>query len=141
MDFRTVTVGLMAIAMGGCSSMPVSVIEATPVPPSRIFVPAIAGSAVDQADGTLTFLRDTGFGGGGCKHDVFVDSTKVFEIGVSEQFVMHLPAGRHLLRIQDATFLCPGTTTSLETGVMAGADQVYRIQLTGNQTVNLARIR
>ena len=49
--------------------------------------------------------------------------------------------GRHLLRIEDATLLCPGTTTSLETVLEEGKTQIYRIQLTGGQAVNLTRLR
>jgi len=80
----------------------------------------------------MLFLRDTGFGGGGCAHDLYIDNRQAVRIRVGERIGLHLPAGHHLLRLVDATPICPGMSVSLETTLDPGARQVYRIQLTGS---------
>lgn len=126
-------------ALSGCSSIALDPSGGKPVPPDRIYQDALVGAPrADQA--TALFLRDWGFGGGGCEHDILIDGTKAFTIAVNERIEINLAPGHHLIRIQDATFLCVGTTTSTETILAAGEHARFRIQLTGTGTVNLARV-
>lgn len=136
---KAVVALLVCGALSACSTLPIKDGDGSPVPASRVFVSSAAGPATVPDEGTFVFLRDTGFFGGGCNHAVYLDAVKVFEIGVSERIEIHAPAGHHLLRIEDATLICPATTTSLETDLKPGARQVYRIQLSRNQQVNFSR--
>ena len=94
---------LMLAAFAGCSSFAIEESGGTLVPERRIFEKAAVGKGATDSDGSLLVLRDTGLLGGGCNHTFYLDSRKVFEIGVNERIEIHAPAGRHLLRIEDAT--------------------------------------
>ena len=126
--------------LGGCSSLPTSEHEADMVPAARVYTPSYLEAATSSSDGTIVFLRDWGFGGMGCTHDVYIDSVKVFGIRHSEQIAVHVQAGEHFIRIENNTALCPSITTSQATSLKAGSKQVYRIQLTGNGGLNLTRM-
>lgn len=128
-------------SVAGCSSIAVTEKDADSVPPSRIYADAMAGPAKAAGDGTILFLRDWGFGGGGCEHDVYLDATKVFGIRVNEQISIHAPSGPHSIRIENTSVICPTVIASQQTVLEAGSTQVYRIQLPGTGGLSLARLR
>jgi len=137
---RSAFLAFVLAMLSACSSLPTSEHDADPVPTDRVYAPSVLGAATAATDGSIVFLRDWGFGGMGCTHDVFIDSVKAFGIRHSEQITVHVPAGDHFIRIENNTTLCPSITTSQSTVLKAGTKQIYRIQLTGNGGLNLTRI-
>jgi type IV pilus biogenesis protein CpaD/CtpE len=110
---------LIAFALTGCATQPVSTAEAVPVPRERIlsseFLQQIEGS------GTVIVKRDSGIGGSGCSARLFVDAKPTADLRTSERVVLHLPNGDHILSAQP-NGLCGGgvvetrvRVTSLET--------------------------
>jgi hypothetical protein len=110
---------LIAFALTGCATQPVSTAEAVPVPRERILSPEL----LQQADGrgTVIVKRDSGIGGSGCSARLFVDAKPTADLRPSERVVLHLPDGDHILSAQP-NGLCGGgmvetrvRVTSLET--------------------------
>jgi len=134
---------LLAIAatfVAGCSTTAVSEHNAQMVPAERIYAQAFMGPAVSPTDGSVLFLRDEGFGGAGCTHDIYVDAVKVVGLRHGEQATIHVPAGRHFIRMVVSTAICPDITVSQETDIQASKRQVYRILLPIDGTLRLTRI-
>ena len=120
---------LFILVLAACSTSPVTQHSADPVPDKRIYKPSFIGPAVSTDDATLVFLRDKGFSGAGCSHDIYVNNVKVFAIDSNEHITIHVPAGQHFMRLETGGGLCPNIATSQETTLAPGARQVYRILL------------
>lgn len=71
---------------------------------------------------------------------MFVDTVKVLSIRHNEQSTIHVPAGRHFIRLAVSTTLCPDITASQETEIVGGARQVYRISLPADGSLRLTRV-
>ena len=123
-----------------CSTVPVSTQSATVVPNARIYQPAYVGPATAPSDATVVFLRDSGFFGAGCSHDMYVDNVKVFAIRSGEQLTIHVPAGTHFYRLETGGGMCPNVAASQEGAIAAGARHAYRILLPSDGTLRLTRI-
>ncbi len=132
---------LAAIALAGCSTTPVSTATAAQVPSSRIYQPAFVGPATSSTNGTVIFLRDAGFSGSGCSHDMYIDNVKVFAIRHGEQISIHLPAGQHFFRLETGGGLCPNIAASQETTLDAGQREVWRILLPSDGSLRLTRLQ
>lgn len=141
MKIQRVLIGIVAIVtISACSTTPVTQQSATQVPSERIYQPGHIGAASITSDATVIFLRDSGFSGGGCSHDLYVDNVKVFAIRQGEQITIHVPAGQRVFRLETGGGLCPNISTSQETTIAAGARQTYRILLPSDGSLRLTRI-
>lgn len=140
---RYVVVGfvLATVALAGCSTTPVSTATASYVPGSRIYQPSYVGAAANSANGTVVFLRDAGFSGSGCSHDMYIDNVKIFAIRHGEQITVHLPAGHHFFRLETGGGLCPNIAASQETTLNAGQREVWRILLPSDGSLRLTRLQ
>ena len=134
-----VSVGL-AFSFSGCSTTPVTQQSANAVPPERVYQASYSGAATTPSDATVVFLRDAGFSGGGCSHDLYIDNVKVFAIRQGEVFTAHVPAGQHFFRLETGGGLCPNISTSQETTIAAGVRQTYRILIPSDGNLRLTRI-
>ncbi|HWG88185.1 MAG TPA: hypothetical protein VN679_10420 [Candidatus Acidoferrales bacterium] len=126
--------------VSACSTTPVSRQTAAIVPLDRIYQPSYVGSAASPTDATVLFLRDAGFSGAGCSHDMFVDNIKVFAIRPAEQITIHVPAGQHFFRLETGGGLCPNIAASQQTTIAAGEHQVFRILLPSDGSLRLTRM-
>lgn len=129
-----------ALALSACSTTPVTQRSASPVDQDRIYQRSYVGPADSAGDATVVFLRDEGFSGSGCSHDMYVDNVKVFAIRHGEQITIHVPAGQHLFRLETGGGLCPNIAASQETILAPGARQIYRILLPSDGSLRLTRI-
>lgn len=127
------------LLVSACSTTPVTQQSATPVSTERIYQASYIGAA-STSGATVTFLRDSGFFGSGCSHDMYVDNVKVFAIREGEKITIHVPAGRHFFRLETGGGLCPNISTSQEAAVSAGARRTYRILLPSDGSLRLTRI-
>ena len=126
--------------LSACSTAPVTPQSAIAVPSARIYQPSYVGGAVAPSDATVVFLRDSGFFGSGCSHDIYVDNVKVFAIRAGEQQTIHVPAGTHFYRLETGGGICPNIAASQESAIAAGARQVYRILLPSDGSLRLTRV-
>ena len=140
MKFFALPIAAVMALAAGCSTTPVSRQTAASVPPDRIYQPSYVGSAVSPTDATVLFLRDAGFSGAGCSHDMFVDNVKVFAIRHAEQITIHIPAGQHFFRLETGGGLCPNIAASQQTTIAAGEHQVFRILLPSDGSLRLTRM-
>jgi hypothetical protein len=131
---------LLLLALGGCSTTPVTQQSALPIAMDRVYQPSYMGAASASSDATVVFLRDAGFSGGGCSHDMFIDNVKVFAIRHGEQITIHVPAGQHFFRLETGGGLCPNIAASQETTLAPGARQTYRILLPSDGSLRLTRV-
>jgi len=129
-----------ALVLTACSTTPVTQQSASSVDPDRIYQRSYVGPAISAGDATVVFLRDEGFSGAGCSHDLYVDNVKVFAIRHGEQITIHVPAGQHFFRLETGGGLCPNIAASQETTLAPGARQVYRILLPSDGSLRLTRI-
>lgn len=136
---RIAIAALAAATLAGCSSLPVDE-SAARVPADRIYNEGLLVRATDS-DGQIVFLRDWGFGGGGCIENLYVDGELAFAIGANEQLPIYLRPGHHFFRVEHRAAICPSVQASQETTLDATSKQVYRIQLPGTGGILLTRIQ
>jgi len=132
---------MLAVVLPGCASRPLDPDGGVAVEPKAIFQRHLVGAATAPGDGTIRFLRDWGFGGGGCTHEVNIDSARAFSIGVRERIDIHLPAGPHVIQLQNESFVCPSVSVSQETTLQPRTMQVFRIQLPAAGGVSLSGVQ
>lgn len=89
---------LVALALTGCATQPVSTAEAVPVPRDRILAPELLQQ--EYGRGAVIIKRDSGLGGSGCSARVFVNAKPAADLRPSERVILHLPAGDHILSAQ-----------------------------------------
>jgi hypothetical protein len=98
-----------------CSTVPIS-------------TPKISGPAI-------VFVRDTGFVGGGCSFNVFVDGTVVGQVNAGQTVTKLVASGKHRVGIDNASALCPNVKMAKVVAV-DGEPVVLRIGITSNfQTI------
>ena len=74
----------IVLPLFGCSTVPVSTENAKQLPPTRIYQHQyFTRTSNEQAK--VVFLRDSGYLGAGCSHDIFVNDAKIFSIRHNEQ--------------------------------------------------------
>lgn len=134
--FLSFTISLVA----GCSTDPVTLQSAGHIPRDRIYQPNYFGAANNASDATVVFLRDSGFLGSGCSHDMYINNIKVFSIRSNEQATIHLPATRYFFRLETGGGICPNIATSQESQLVPGARQIYRILLPSDGSLRLTRM-
>lgn len=139
-----ILIGALAMALlVGCSTSPVTEQSAKPIPADRIYQPSmVAGPGAEANDfASVTFLRDSGYYGSGCSHDMFVNNVKAFAIRQGEFVRLSLPAGSYFFRLETGGGLCPNIATSQSSELKAGASESYRILLPSDGNLRLTRIK
>ena len=128
------------LVLDGCSTIPITADAAKSTPSDRIYVQDLFSKQMpDQA--TVTFLRDKGFTGSGCSHDVYVNNEKVFSIRSNEKAVVYLKPDYYIFRLETGGGLCPNIATSQETELKPNAVAEYRILLPSDMNLRLTRIK
>ncbi|WP_215902706.1 MULTISPECIES: DUF2846 domain-containing protein, partial [unclassified Acinetobacter] len=89
----------------------------------------------------VTFLRDKGFLGSGCTHDIYVNNEKVFSIRSNEIATIYLEPKYYIFRLETGAGMCPNIATSQETEVKPGAEIEYRILLPSDFNLRLTRMK
>lgn len=138
---RTSVALLMAAALVGCATQP-SALQGSPIPEVRVFAadyfkPAKPGEAT-----VILYhaMRSRLAFGGGCDQNVVVDDVLVLEMGPSERAELRLPAGKHLFRLDNATFLCPASTTTRPVELAPGERAIYRVDNTVRAGIQIDKV-
>ena len=89
-----------------------------------------------DGDVPVKFTRDSGFTGAGCKHKIFIDNDRAFDIRESQAITVYLQPGNHFFRLE----LCGNQSHSEATYINVGEPQIFRIQSSLNGLL-FSRIR
>ncbi|MDK4790525.1 MAG: hypothetical protein OC189_00615 [Acinetobacter sp.] len=136
---RIIFLGLV-LSLTGCSTAPVVSNTAKLVPNERIYNQRyLKKQTLEQAK--VTFLRDKGFLGSGCTHDIYVNNEKVFSIRSNEIVTIYLEPKYYIFRLETGAGMCPNIATSQETEVKPGAEIEYRILLPSDFNLRLTRMK
>ncbi|MFZ5393531.1 hypothetical protein ACOY72_04815 [Acinetobacter seifertii] len=130
----------LVLSLTGCSTTPVVSNIAKSVPNERIYNQKyLKKQTPEQAK--VTFLRDKGFLGSGCTHDIYVNNEKVFSIRSNEIATIYLEPKYYIFRLEKGVGMCPNIATSQETEVKPGAEIEYRILLPSDFNLRLTRMK
>lgn len=135
---RILVAPLLCTMLAACSTTPVTNGSAGVVPPDRVYSAEYLQDR-DGADAQVTFLRDKGFSGSGCSHDIFVNNTKVLAIRQGEGATLKLEPGSYFFWLETGGGLCPNISTSQNATLGSGERQVYRILLPSDGSLRLTR--
>jgi len=72
-------------------------------------------------------MRDEGFMGQGCSHDMYVNNHKVFAIRQGEYLTLSLDPGHYLFRLETGGGLCPNVVVQQRAELKGGTKLIYRI--------------
>jgi hypothetical protein len=118
-----ILIAMMAVALlAGCSTSPISVSNADPVPAARLH--AFAG----KSDARLVVTRDSGLFGSGVNYSIYIDGKLAADFASGEVATFGIGAGKHILGIQPSTMFS-GTMHEAEVDVEAGDLVRRRISL------------
>ncbi|AZC09826.1 hypothetical protein DKE47_010685 [Acinetobacter nosocomialis] len=130
----------LVLSLIGCSTSPVVSNTAKPIPNERVYNQNyLKKHTPEQAK--VTFLRDKGFLGSGCNHDIYVNNEKVFSIRSNEIATIYLEPKYYIFRLETGAGMCPNIATSQETEVKPGAEIEYRILLPSDFNLRLTRMK
>jgi len=139
-----ILIGVLTIALlVGCSTSPVTEQDAKPIPAERVYQPSMVAGQGREANGEalVTFLRDSGYYGSGCSHDMYINNVKAFAIRQGEFVRLRLPAGSYFFRLETGGGLCPNIATSQSSQLKAADSESYRILLPSDGNLRLTRIK
>ncbi|WP_180191770.1 hypothetical protein [Pseudomonas syringae] len=122
-----ILIGTLAVALlAGCSSSPMSVGEAEPVPSDELYA---YQSKPTGESGKVTVIRDQGFVGSGCDIVVYVDGRKAAKIGTGQRATFYLkPCSPSIGAGLAGSGLCAGAAVrTISANVQSGHESIYRI--------------
>ncbi|MEE4915775.1 hypothetical protein V2K41_15990 [Pseudomonas alliivorans] len=117
----------LAVALvAGCSTSPISVGQAEPVPSDELYA---YQSKPAGENGKVTVIRDSGFVGSGCDIVVYVDGRKAAKIGTGQRASFYLKPGSPSIGAGLAgSGLCAGAAVrTISANVQNGHESIYRI--------------
>lgn len=118
--------------LAGCSTTPVSLSEATPVPQDRHLAYKHAGDNT----GAVVVRRDSGIQSSMCATQILVNGRIAAYIRTGERITLHLPAGDFILGAV-ADSICAGGLVELRAQATPGTPQHFRIGYDSNGTFGL----
>ena len=134
-----VVIALMS-GLTACSSVPVNTENAEFVPEKRIYKAEMFTK--NQKDASrVTFLRDSGYFGSGCSHDMYINNQKVFAIRQSEQATVYLKPDFYIFRLETGGGLCPNIAISQEIDLKPNVEAKYRILMASDMMLRFIRLQ
>jgi len=131
---------LALVALAGCSTSPVTEEKARVIPADRIYAADLVGAGSENM-AEVIFLRDSGYLGSGCSHDVYVNNRKAFAIRQGEGIGLSLKPGAYFFRLETGGGLCPNVATSQDADLKPGSSTGYRILIPSDGSLRLTRIK
>src|SRR5574342_66787 len=110
---------LFLLSFTACATTPLTINQASAVPPSRILAPELIAQRSNT--GILVVKRDSGFMGSACTIRVFVDAVPVADLAPSEKVELFVPLGEHVVTVTSINSFCGGGTA--EAAVVIGAER------------------
>jgi len=136
---RLALLALMTLIIAGCSTTPIRLESAKPVPAAHIY----NKEYLEHKEGNevVNIIRDQGFTGSACSHTIFIDNDKAFDIQPGQAISVSLNPGNHFFRLDLGAGLCPNESYSQATYLALGEPQTFRISISSNMNIMLTRIK
>ena len=122
MRFR---IALVALALAGCATQPISIQQASAVPAARILAPQWLAPA--QYTGSLIIKRDSGFMGSACTVRVFIDAVPVADLAPAEKVELFVGLGEHVVGATSPNAFCGGGASETAVVVVPEHQKILRI--------------
>lgn len=132
MKARPMIAAVISATLAACSTTPVSLSEATPVPQDR----QLAYKQAGDNTGAVVVRRDTGIQSSVCATQILVNGRIAAYIRTGERITLHLPAGDFILGAV-ADSICAGGLVELRAQATPGTPQYFRIGYDSNGTFGL----
>ena len=116
---------LFLLSFTACATTPLTINQASAVPPSRILAPELIAQRSNT--GILVVKRDSGFMGSACKIRVFVDALPVADLAPSEKIELYVSLGEHSVVVSSPGMFCGGGTFETAVVVMPERQRILRI--------------
>jgi len=137
---KLIFMGILSILFTGCSTSPVNSNQTAMIPESRMLDSGyFKRKSEDQTK--VTFLRDKGFLGSACTHDIYANNIKIFSIRSNEKAVIYLKPDYYIFRLETGGGMCPNIATSQEAEMKPNAEVEYRILVPSDFNLRLTRIK
>jgi len=111
--------GLIAtlVMLCGCTTTPIDSSKTTRLPAEQLLKPELVAKRASEptTQVPVLFIRDAGFYGGGCLHEIYINDEPVLKLGTSESIQLYLPVGRTRFRNEIGGIVCPIFSTAAET--------------------------
>ena len=118
-------IAVLATVLAGCATQPISIQQASAVPPGRILAPQWLRPA--QYTGSLVVKRDSGFMGSACTIRVFVDAVPVADLGPAEKIELFVGLGEHIVGATSPNAFCGGGVSETAVVVVPEGQKILRI--------------
>lgn len=115
---------LFLLSFTACATTPLTINQASAVPPSRILAPELIAQRSNT--GILVVKRDSGFMGSACTIRVFVDAVPVADLAPSEKVELYVPLGEHSV-VVSSNGICGGGTSEAAVVIMPERQRILRI--------------
>lgn len=129
---------LPLIGLISCSTVPVTDQNSKLVPMDRIYKAEYFKPKDDS--GRVEILRDKGFFGAGCTHDIYINNEKIFAIRSNEHATVYLKPDSYIFRLETGG-MCPNIATSQDAELKPNGFLQYRISLPSDGSLRLVRLR
>jgi hypothetical protein len=123
------TILFVVSLLTGCATTPITVDQATAVPPARVLAPRLLVQASNT--GSLVVKRDNGFMGSACTIRVFVDAVPVADLAPSEKVEVFVTFGEHSV-VVTSNGICGGGTS--ETAVVIAPERQRILRIASGQS-------
>lgn len=126
---RLITTPLLLALLTGCATSAVTIDKAVPVPAERVLL-----KAADNTNAKITIIRDSGFMGGGCYVDVYLNDSLAAKLDTAEKVTFNVMSGELILGSQSSgSALCNGASIRhFETSIGQGQHKLYRVMTDQN---------
>ena len=125
---------IIALALAGCSTTPISNADAVPVPPERHlrYTHARAGTV------PVLIKRDVGMMGSACATRVFVDGELAAYVRAGEKVILNVPTGEVVFGAEPSG-ICAGGLVEREARLTHGKRVQFRIGADHTGSIGLYR--
>jgi hypothetical protein len=127
--------GVLLALLSGCSTQPVSNMQASDVPSERIWDKQIVKKTDNK--GTIIVKRDSGFLGSACLTSIYIDGNPVADIGTREKVTFYSNPGRHVLSATPHGW-CAGGMVETSADVVKDNVLTYRVGYGANGDFRLS---
>src|SRR5690554_3555010 len=121
----------IAALLAACATTPITVQDATIVPPDRVYAPESTGDVYQ-----IRITRDSGRRGSACTTRIYLNGINAADLEPAETVTLSVPAGRHILGVSQSPTggrLCTGfdevarSRHEIEVTAEAGETRNYRL--------------
>lgn len=126
---RLITASILIALLTGCATSAVTIDNAKPAPAERVLL-----SNTKSTDAKITIIRDSGFMGGGCYVEVYLNDALAAKLDTAEKVTFNVKSGELILGSKlSGSALCGGASIRhFETSISQGQHKLYRVMTDQN---------